>query len=235
MIASTFNMVDLIIIFILGISILVGILRGATREVLGIAGWIAAFAVVFYGLPIFRPLSRHYIQSPMLADAVVAAVLFILSLAIFILISRIISTKVKGSLLGGLDRSLGLVFGFVRGILLLCIIYLALGFFYPPGQTPDAIRQARLTPWFAQGAEELKHFIPKDYLPQKDLSLSTINPLDAKDLIENTLPSLEETVKNLSTLKPTSPKKSVPLPQNNPKTEDSIETLIEKNDTKTEE
>jgi membrane protein required for colicin V production len=227
MVPSTFNMVDLIILALLGISILIGILRGATREVLGIVGWIAAFATVFYGLPLFRPLSRHYIHNPMLADAVVAGVLFILSLAIFILISRSISTKVKGSLLGGLDRSLGLVFGCIRGVLVLCIVYLAMGFFYPPGQMPDAIKNARFSPWFAQGAQELKRFIPKDYLPQKDLSLSTINPLDAKDLIEHSLPSLEETVKNLSTLKPSSPKK--------PKKEDSnLEKLIEDNDHETQ-
>lgn len=231
MVPSTFNMVDFIILALLGISILIGILRGATREVLGIVGWVAAFATVFYGLPLFRPLSRHYIHSPMLADAVVAGILFILSLAIFILISRMISTKVKGSLLGGLDRSLGLVFGFIRGVLLLCIVYLAMGFFYPPGQMPDAIRHARFSPWFAQGAQELKRFIPKDYLPQKDLSLSTINPLDAKDLIEHSLPSLEETVKNLSTLRPSSPKKVEPSPEN--KDEGSLEKLIEENNHET--
>lgn len=229
----SFNMIDLIIIALLGISILIGILRGATREILGIAGWVGAFATVFYGLPLFRPLGRHYIHNPTIADAVIAGLLFILSLAVFIIISRMISTKVKGSLLGGLDRSLGLVFGFFRGILILCIVYLAVGFFYPPNQMPDAIKNARLTPWFAQGAQELKRFIPKDYLPEKDLSLSTIHPLDAKDLIENSLPSLEETVKHLSTLKPTSPKKSEPSPENN-KEEDTLEKLIEQNDAETQ-
>lgn len=247
----TFNIVDFIIIALLGISILIGILRGATREVLGIAGWVGALATVFYGLPLFRPLGRHYIHNPMIADAVVAGVLFIISLAIFILISRTISTKVKGSLLGGLDRSLGLVFGFLRGVLVLCIVYLAMGFFYPPGQMPDVVQHARFTPWFIQGAQELKRFIPKDYLPQKDLSLSTINPLDAKDLLEHSIPSLEETVKNLSTLRPTSPKKpepsaendkekddslekSIPSPDNNKKEENGLEKLIEKNDTETQ-
>lgn len=247
----SFNIVDLIIIALLGLSILIGVLRGATREVLGIAGWVGALAIVFYGLPLFRPLGRHYIHNPMISDAVVAGLLFILSLAVFILISRTISTKVKGSLLGGLDRSLGLIFGFLRGILVLCIIYLAMGFFYPPGEMPEAVKNAKFTPWFSEGAQELKRFIPKDYLPQKDHSLSTINPLDAKDLIENSLPSLEDTVKNLSTLRPSSPKKPEPSPKLNKKEEDALEKpkpapelnkkeeadleqLIEKNDTETQ-
>lgn len=225
----TFNIIDLSIIVVIGLSILVGILRGATREVLGIAGWVGAFATVFYGLPLFRPFAHHYIHNSMVADAVVAGVLFVLSLAVFILISRMISTRVKGSLLGGLDRSLGLVFGFLRGMLVVCLAYLAMGFFYPPDKTPETVKNARFTPWFAQGAREIKQLIPKDYVPQQDPSLATINPLDAKDLIENSLPSLEETVRNLSTLRPTSPKKP------EPSTETNLETLIENNDTKTEE
>lgn len=228
----SFNSIDIGILVIIGLSVFMGVLRGATREVLGIAGWIGAFATVFYGLPLFRPLGHHYIRNTMIADAVVAVILFILSLAVFICISRVISTRVKGSLLGGVDRSLGLIFGLLRGGIVVCLLYLAMGFFYPPTQTPNIVKTAHFTPWFAQGAQEIKLLVPKDYLPQQDTSLATINPLDAKDLIESTLPSLEETVKNLSTLKPTSPKKSKKALGE----EDfDLEQLIEKNDTTSEE
>lgn len=219
MTSSAFNSVDLAILIIIGISILIGVLRGATREVLGIAGWIGAFAVVFYGLPLFRPLGRQYIHSPMIADAVVAGILFIFSLAVFILISRLISSSVKGSIFGSLDRSLGLVFGFLRGVVFICVTFLLLSLYYSPAQIPEIILSARFTPWIMQGADEIKRIVPHDYLPQ-DFTQPTINPLDAKDLIENSLPSLEDTVKNLSTLRPVSPKK----PTENNK---EIETLID--------
>jgi len=228
---STFNMTDIVVIAIIAISILIGILRGATREVLGITAWIGAFATVFYGLPLLRPLGRHYIENHMVADTVVAVLLFILSLAVFILISRTISSRIKVSILGGLDRSLGLVFGFVRGIILVCLLYLALGFFYTPEEMPESIKFAKSTPYLAQGALELKRLIPKDYLPQ-DIGKQTISTLDAKDLLQHTLPTLEETVKNLSTLKPASPKK--PEPQYDEKEKKDLDALIEKNDTETQ-
>jgi len=218
---TTGTIVDLTILFIIGMSIFVGILRGATREILGIAGWIGAFATVFYGLPLFRPLGRQYIHNHMIADVIVAGLLFILSLAVFILISRTISSGVKGSLLSGLDRSLGLIFGFIRGVLIVCLIYLAIGFFYPPHALPQAIQHARFTPWVTQGTLELKRLIPKDYLPQ-DITSPKLPPLSANEILTNTLPTLEETVKNLSTLKPTSPKK----PQSQ-----ELENLIDQNDT----
>lgn len=221
MVSGTFNTIDFAVLIILGLSIVIGILRGATREILGIAGWVGAFVVVFYGLPLFRPLGRQYIHNPMIADAIVAGILFILSLGVFILISRLISSSVKGSIFGGLDRSLGLVFGFVRGLLVICLIYFSITFFYPPNEIPQSITTARFTPWIVQGTNELKRLIPKDYLPQDLKHSSTINPLDAQDLIENSLPAIEETVKNLSTLKPTSPKK--------PEAKEDLEHLIEKN------
>jgi len=221
------NIVDLSVLFIIGLSILIGVIRGATREVLGIAGWIGAFATVFYGLPIFRPLGRQYISNPMIADSVVAGLLFVLSLAIFILISRTISSGVKGSLLNGIDRSLGLVFGFVRGVFVVCLIYLTLDFFYPSHQLPLAIKDARFTPWIAQTTQKLKHLIPKDYLPQETHS-AYMTPMDSKEFIEQTFPTIEETVKQLSTLKPTSPKKF-------PSPEESVRSLIDKNDAPTQE
>jgi len=218
-------LIDLAILFIIGASVFIGVIRGATREVLGIASWVGAFATLFYGFHFFRPLGRQYIHNTMLADLVVGGVLLILSLAVLILISRFISSSVKGSILGGLDRSLGLVFGLVRGVLLVCLAYLTLSFFYPPNAIPESIKQARLMPWVAQGALELKRLIPKNYLPQNLSQSKNINPLDAQDLIENSLPTLEETVKNLSTLKPATPK-----PQYKDQEKQDLDKLIEKNE-----
>jgi membrane protein required for colicin V production len=229
--AAAFNWIDLSVLGIIGFSILIGILRGATREVLGIAAWIGAFATVFYGLPLLRPFARHYISNPMVADVIIAVLLFILSLGVFIFISRMISSRIKFSILGGVDRALGLVFGFVRGVFLVCLIYLAMGFFYTPEQVPDDVKTARSTPYLAQGALELKRLIPKDYLPQ-DISKKTIHPLNAKDLIENTLPTLEETVKNLSTLKPASPKKTEA--EDDVKQKEDLNKLIDAHDPETQ-
>jgi len=230
MVPSTLNMVDVAVLAVIGISILMGILRGATREILGVAGWIGAFAVVFYGLPLFRSFGRYYIHNPMIADAVIAIILFILSFAVFILISRLISTGVKGSIFGGLDRSLGLVFGFLRGALLICLVYLGMTFFYaPPREMPENIQNARFTPWIAKGAFELKRLIPKSYLPLNLSQPTAINPLDAQDLLENNLPSLDETVKNLSTFKPTSPQKF------RYEARKGLEMLIENNETSPQE
>jgi membrane protein required for colicin V production len=229
--ATTFNVVDLVVLAIIGLSIFVGVVRGVTREVLGIAAWIGAFVTVFYGLPFLRPIGRKYIENHTMADGVIAILLFILSLGVFILISRTISTRIKISILGGIDRSLGLVFGFLRGILVVCLLYIAINFFFPPDEIPDVFKTAKSTSYLELGANELKRLVPKYYLPQ-DISKKNINPLDAADLLEHTIPTLEETVKNLSTLKPTSPKK--PETEYSEKDKQDLNKLIEENETTTQ-
>ncbi len=200
---SSASMIDCGVLLLIALSILMGVLRGATREVLGIAGWAGAFATVFYGLPLCRPLGRQYIQNPMMADAVTAGLLFVLSLAVFIVISRMLSSCIKGGLLSGLDRSLGLVFGLVRGGVIVCLIYLSLGFFYPAGHIPPAVEEAHFTPWVALGAHKLKQLIPTEYMPQQ----AELEQLKEEISLEFPKPGIEETVKGLSTLKPTSPQK----------------------------
>jgi len=220
---TTSAMVDGGILLILAVSILIGILRGATREVLGIAGWAGAFATVFYGLPLCRPLGRQYIHTPMVADAVTAGLLFVLSLAVFIIISRLLSSCIKGGLLGGLDRSLGLVFGCLRGALIVCLLYLGMAFFYAPQPIPSAIQTARFMPWVKVGAEQVATLIPKDYLPQ-DRPLHALTTPSGSELLNNHFATVEEAVKQLSTLKPTSPQK--------PK---SVDALLEAYDTSPQE
>lgn len=213
------NMVDLGILVIMTLSIFIGVFRGFTREMLGIAGWVGAFITVFYGLPLFRPLGRTYIHNPMAADAVVGGILFVLSLAVFIIISRGISSGVKGSLFSGLDRSLGLVFGFVRGLFLICLFYLVVGFMSPGLSLSESFKDSHFLPWVEQGADILTYLVPAEYLPAED-SIEELVERERGRFPESS-EGVDETVKNLSTLKPTS----------SPKT---LNRLLEKYDTSSE-
>lgn len=214
------NMVDIGILLIMALSLLIGVFRGFTRELLGIAGWIGAFATVFYGLPLFRPLGRTYIHNPMAADVVVGGILFILSLAVFILISRGISSGIKGSLFSGLDRALGLVFGFVRGVFLICLFYLVISFMSPGLSLSQAFRDSHFLPWVEQGADILIYLVPADYLPGRN-NIEDLMERERESFSEHS-EGLDETVKNLSTFKPTSPAKT-------------LNRLLEKYDTPSED
>ena len=64
------NMVDFAVFGLLLVSAFVGIMRGFTREVLGIFAWLGALIVALYGISLLRPLLFPYIKNPFVADVV---------------------------------------------------------------------------------------------------------------------------------------------------------------------
>ncbi len=158
-----FNTIDIVVLIILGISAVVGVSRGFTREVLGIFGWVGAFFISLYGLVLTRPYVTNYIKDEFVADIVTGIVLFILALIVLTIISRRISVRVKSGVLGGLDRSLGLVFGCVRGGILLSLAYLVYSFFMPNYEKwPQPLQEARSTPFIIDVGDWVRGLVPDE-------------------------------------------------------------------------
>src|SRR5271154_1926242 len=113
---------DIGLLVIIFVSALLAMLRGFTREVLAIASWGAAAVAAIYLYPLVLPyVPKAYISKDIIREGIAAALVFFVSLFIASLITARISDAVLDSKVGPLDRSLGFVFGAVRG-LLLCVI-----------------------------------------------------------------------------------------------------------------
>lgn len=191
-----FNGVDIAFLVFCLLSAGVGVVRGLTREILSVGGWIGAVIGMVYFFPFVRPWIRSVIPSAMVADLVAGGCIFIFLLTLFLVLSQTLSSRVKHSVLGGLDRSLGLLFGLLRGGVLICLGYTVLTFFLPPAKQPDFFRTAKSIPWIQQGEKILKSLIPHELL---------VTPSIFSDSLEKTPPlqeDIEKTVEALSTLRP---------------------------------
>lgn len=154
------NAADVIVIAVLLISAGLAFFRGLVHEALAIAAWIgAALATLYLFLPA-QAISRQLIAIPLVADIVAGVVVFLLTLIVLTVVSRMISKRVQDSSLGALDRSLGFVFGLLRGAVVVCIAWLALNWLLPPVEHPDWIREARSRPLVESGAAALRSLAP---------------------------------------------------------------------------
>jgi membrane protein required for colicin V production len=72
----------------------------------------------------------------------------------------VLSSRVRQSSLGPLDRALGLVFGVARGVVIVCLGYLVMSHFLAPESRPNWIVQARSLKLLALGASQLQQLIP---------------------------------------------------------------------------
>ena len=157
------NVVDIIMIVVILLSSLMGIIRGLTKEVFGLTSWIGAGVAAYLLYPIAGHFTLAYIKNPTFAAVAAGFVIFLVFLIFFSLISHIISSYVKDSALGGVDRALGFGFGILRAVVLLCVIELGLSSFMPRNQYPEAMQNARFTPMIQTGSERLLAILPEKW------------------------------------------------------------------------
>ena len=131
--------VDWILVSALLISILIGVIRGFTREILGLASWIVAIAAALLLAPHVAPMLEGKISVPSLRIAGAYALVFVAGLVIGAIITAVITSLVRKSPLSGVDRMVGGGFGALRGVLIaVMMVWLV-------GMTP-----ARQDPWWNQ-------------------------------------------------------------------------------------
>jgi membrane protein required for colicin V production len=118
------NWADWVIIAILGISSLISLKRGFVKEALSLAIWLIAFAVASWFGPRLSPLLTPYLDTPSLRQMAAFAGLFIATLVVGSAVNYLLSTLIKATGLSGTDRMLGVLFGLLRGLIIVMILVL---------------------------------------------------------------------------------------------------------------
>ncbi len=118
---------DIAIVGVLAVSVVWGIWRGFIREVISLAGWVLAFlAANAVAGPLGDALPTS-ISSPEVRVLVAFLVVFIFTLSLATLAGVLLSRLLKAAGLGGLDRTLGGLFGLARGVVILLALTIAAG------------------------------------------------------------------------------------------------------------
>ena len=118
---------DYIVFFIIGISIIVSMMRGAVREVLAIAGWLVAIYVAKTYATQLIPLLPTDIPTEALKILAAYVIVFFSVLLVASLLIIALSSLIKKIGLNWLNRGVGAVFGFVRGLLIVCVLVFLAG------------------------------------------------------------------------------------------------------------
>lgn len=154
------TMVDGCAVGIVLISTIIGCVRGLTREILALCAWSGAIASTWMFWPLARHLFEGWISNPMLAGGATIIALFILFLVLFSLISYFLANLIRHSWMGGVDRSLGSLFGVVRGAAIVCALELILSTFMIRAHHPELLKNAHCAPLVYQGSDLLYSLLP---------------------------------------------------------------------------
>ena len=123
---------DLFSVIAISFSVLIAYFRGVTQEIFAILNWVFSGILSIFFAPILGP---HLEKIPIIKEIIFEnceleilisiALCFILSLIFLSLFTPIFSRAIQKSTLKNLDSSLGVLFGLIRGALIICLILLA--------------------------------------------------------------------------------------------------------------
>jgi membrane protein required for colicin V production len=159
--------VDGVVLAVLLISAGLAYFRGFVREVLGVGAWVGAVVLAVAAERTTQPIALQYVQPPWLATGIAVGAVFLVVLIFLKILIAWLAGKVQKSALGGVDRSLGLLFGGARAAFIVVLAYIVGGLVMPAiDHWPEPVRQARSLPLAAQGAAWLVERIPSDFRPR---------------------------------------------------------------------
>lgn len=157
---SHLNWFDGVILGVIGLSILISFFRGFVREFISLVTWVVAIILsIKYALPLGEELST-FIDSAVLRYFIAFGVIFILVLIIGVAINAVLHGFTQESPgFSVVNRLLGVVFGAVRGILVMGMVLL---FIHLSALQKSAWYEAsQLSPSFKPLTQWLHHFLPQ--------------------------------------------------------------------------
>lgn len=158
-ITEGFTGFDWVVLSLVGLLGVAGVVRGFTQEALSLAGWIIAIVVV----RMFHQDATLWLAPRVGGDASGAIVAFLLLFFGTVLVARLIAGAAGGfakrSVLGPMDRVLGLGFGALKGLILSSVLFLlaqfSTGLFDPDQQLPDWLMESRTAPILSLSADAM--------------------------------------------------------------------------------
>lgn len=152
---------DYLVLFVMATSILISTMRGLVKEILSLVSWVVAFVVAnAYGAALAKFLPEA-IPGEAIRLLLAFVVLFIGVRILMGLLGMTVDALVKVTGLSLADRTLGSLFGILRGLVIVLTTVILCGMTSIPQQ--PFWKKALLSPLAEQGARAIKPYLPAAY------------------------------------------------------------------------
>jgi membrane protein required for colicin V production len=154
------NLIDVAVLIVIALSAIFAFARGFVREALSLVAWVGAASVTLFGFDLARGVIARIVATPLLADLIAGAGLFLIALITLTILTSQIAGLLQWSALTPIDRTLGLAFGVVRGAVIVSVAYFVIDVVLPLNDRPSILRDARSAPLLVQGADMVRGVLP---------------------------------------------------------------------------
>ncbi len=238
---------DIIVLAVLLVSALHAFWRGFIREILTIFGAIGGvFAALAFGDDV-RPLMEGWlgieqgapatklfdaIPMSLIATLLSYGVVFIIVFGVLSFISYLIAEQVRALGLGAVDRTLGVVFGLARGLLILGIFYLPIHVVMDDKTKDIWFKESKTHVVIVAVSNMIERFMPVSFLSSSERTADKKEKDDqdpTSKIVGGVLDQINTIHSKPTMTPPSSSAVSSPKPEGyDPASRDTLEKLIEK-------
>jgi membrane protein required for colicin V production len=154
------NPFDVFIIIVVCYSVVRGLFRGLVKEVSSIMGVLGGFYAAYSYYPVVAKLITGIVRDPSYLNILSFLIIFCAILIIISIIGVVIKYLLNVAFLGWIDRLCGVIFGLIKGVLIVTVLFIILTTFLPRGAA--LIKQSVLAPHVIWISERMVNVVSKE-------------------------------------------------------------------------
>ncbi|MGL5741706.1 MAG: CvpA family protein [Legionella sp.] len=179
-----FQWVDLIILAVIALSSLTGLFRGFIKELIALGIWVVAIWAAYKYSYALDPWLQGYISDKS-ASTIVAFVIILIGVLISGgILNALLGLILSGTGLGGMDKLLGAIFGFSRGVFIVSLIIAIMSMTSLPYQ--KYLQGSRLYPQLLPVVTWIYGYLPKLINQVKSADISGLIDISSEKTYEAT-------------------------------------------------
>ena len=156
------SIIDLIYLLISIFSLIQCYKKGFVLSILSMAKWLLAYIITLILFPKIKPYLKGTIDSEYILDVGLGIAIFIVVIFLVLLINKGISKAVTYTGIGGLDKTFGFFFGFIKAYVISVCIFSGFHIVYNHDKWPINKDQSYIFPYLEKGSNYLIKEFPNE-------------------------------------------------------------------------
>jgi len=136
--------------------------KGFVLSILSMAKWIVAYVITLILFPRVKPYFKDIIDSEYILDIGLGIAIFVVVIFLILLINKAISKAISYTGIGGLDKTFGFFFGFIKAYIISVCVFAGIHIVYNYDKWPINLKQSYVFPYLEKGSNYLIKEFPNE-------------------------------------------------------------------------
>ena len=136
--------------------------KGFVLSILSMAKWIVAYVITLILFPRVKPYFKDIIDSEYILDIGLGITIFVVVIFLILLINKAISKAISYTGIGGLDKTFGFFFGFIKAYIISVCVFAGIHIVYNYDKWPINLKQSYIFPYLEKGSNYLIKEFPNE-------------------------------------------------------------------------